>query len=219
MLENGFKLIDNFISEDQIISIVNELSQIHIAGKVGGIRNANAKLTTVGEYADSDGVLKYASQFLRSRPMLVRAIIFNKTTENNWLVTWHQDKTVAVSKQFELDGWGPWSVKDGTLHVQPPLEVLNQMVTFRIHLDDSNHENGCLKVIPRSHSLGIFPQSSIAEYASTHTPYECVAKRGSALAMRPHILHSSSKGTQPSQRRVLHLEFSSYQLPPGITWA
>lgn len=219
MLDDGFKLIDNFISEDQINNIVNELNSFPITGKVGGLRNANAKLSTVGAYAKTECVLEHAAQFLPSRPMLVRAIIFNKTHENNWLVTWHQDKTVAVSEKFELGGWGPWSVKDGTIHAQPPLEVLDQMVTFRIHLDDSNLENGCLRVIPGSHNLGIIPQASIAEHTSPSKSHECIATRGSALVMRPHILHASSKGSQPSQRRVLHLEFSSYQLPPGITWA
>lgn len=219
MLDDGFSLIDNFISDDHINNIVNEFNSLPITGKVGGLRNANAKLATVGAYAKSEGVLEYAARFLPSRPMLVRAIIFNKTHKNNWLVTWHQDKTVAVSEQFERDGWGSWSVKDGTIHVQPPLDVLNQMITFRIHLDDSNQENGCLKVIPRSHSVGIIPQANIAAYTYEHKPHECIAKRGSALVMRPHILHSSSKASQPSQRRVLHLEFSSYQLPPGITWA
>ena len=58
-------------------------------------------------------------------------------------------KTIAVSDKFEKAGWGPWTLKAGVHHVQPPIEVLNNMVTFRIHLDDTNESNGCLKLIDR----------------------------------------------------------------------
>jgi len=93
------------------------------------------------------------------------------------------------------------------------------MVTFRIHLDDTNLENGCLKVHPESQKLGILTQADIQKYIETHTPVICEAKAGSALAMRPHILHASSKAITPSQRRVLHLEYSSFELPDGVEWA
>ncbi len=160
-----------------------------------------------------------AQEYLCGTPKFVRAILFNKTFNNNWLVTWHQDKTVAVSTKFERDGWGPWSIKDSTNHVQPPIEVLNYMITLRIHLDDIDEKNGCLKVIPKSHMLGILPQDKISEYTKKHEQVSCIGKRGSALVMRPHILHSSSKAINSAQRRVLHVEFSSYKLPEGVAWA
>ncbi|ABC28723.1 conserved hypothetical protein [Hahella chejuensis KCTC 2396] len=37
--------------------------------------------------------------------------------------------------------------------------------------------------------------------------------------MKPHLLHASSKGTTPNQRRILHVEFSDYPLPAGAQWA
>lgn len=62
-------------------------------------------------------------------------------------------------------------------------------------------------------------QTSIKDYASSHQAVECIAKRGAVLIMRPHLLHSSKKGTHPSERRILHLEFSRYPLPNNIDWA
>jgi ectoine hydroxylase-related dioxygenase (phytanoyl-CoA dioxygenase family) len=105
------------------------------------------------------------------------------------------------------------------VHVQPPIAVLNQMITFRIHLDDSSQANGCLKVLPKSHELGILDQNEIQEYVQHNRSVICEARSGSALVMRPHILHASSKAKNPSQRRVLHLEYSSFKLPSGISWA
>ena len=93
------------------------------------------------------------------------------------------------------------------------------MVTFRIHLDDTNQENGCLKILPKSQKLGILDHASIQGYVQDHSPVICETPADSALVMRPHILHSSSKALNPTQRRVLHLEYSSFKLPPGIAWA
>lgn len=218
-LEDGYEMIDEFLSHDQIISINSEIEAIELPPKAGGIRNVEKKLSSIRELADSEQLKDQARKYLSGPASLVRAILFNKTAENNWLVTWHQDRTVAVSERFEKNEWGPWSVKDGVHHVQPPVDVLNQMVTFRIHLDDTNPKNGCLKVLPKSQEQGILDHGAIQEYAQNHSSVICEALEGSALVMRPHILHSSSKASNPSQRRVLHLEYSSFKLPSGVAWA
>ncbi|MEW5250264.1 phytanoyl-CoA dioxygenase family protein [Microbulbifer sp. 2201CG32-9] len=152
-------------------------------------------------------------------PEVVRVILFDKTPEKNWLVTWHQDKTIAVSGKAEIPGWGPWTVKDGVHHVQPSLEILEDMLTFRIHLDDTNEKNGCLKVIPDSHRLGILSRDAQDQIVKESPEYICSARSGDLLIMRPYILHSSSKGINPSHRRILHVEYSGAMLPKGLRWA
>ena len=218
-LEDGYEIIDEFISRDQLICIKSEIRTIELPSKAGGIRNADKKFSSVYDLAHSEQMKAKAKNYISGSASLVRAILFNKTPDNNWLVTWHQDKTVAVSEKFENNKWGPWSVKDGITHVQPPVEVLNSMVSFRIHLDNTNQENGCLKVLPQSQNLGILDHGSIQEYVKNNTPVICEAPECSALVMRPHILHSSSKAQKSSQRRVLHLEYSSFKLPSGVAWA
>lgn len=79
-------------------------------------------------------------------------------------------------------------------------------------------DNGCLKVIPNSHLEGIIPQSDINNVVKTKQSYNCIAKARDLVLMRPHILHSSSKSIQPNHRRVVHLEFSNYDLPVGLKW-
>jgi len=218
-LDDGYELINAFISQNQLISVTKEITSLGLPANMGGIRNAEKKFPSIHKLANSEHLNTQAKKYLNGPVSLVRAILFNKTAENNWLVTWHQDKTIAVSKKIEMNQWGPWSVKDETPHVQPPIEVLNEMVTFRIHLDDTNQENGCLKIFPQSQKLGILDHASIQEYVQNHSPVICEAPAGSALIMRPHILHSSSKASNPSQRWVLHLEYSSFKLPSGIEWA
>lgn len=215
----GYEIIEDFLSQDQLQSIRVELEEFRLAKASGGVRNIDKKARSVGDLATSDYMRNQAKNYLTGSPFLVRGILFDKTPESNWLVCWHQDRTVAVSERFERAGWGTWTVKDGTHHVQPPIKVLEQMVTFRIHLDATDTTNGCLRVMAGSHSVGLLGSAQIQQYVSSNHPVHCKAPAGSALVMRPHILHSSGKATQPSRRRVLHLEYSSYELPEGVQWA
>ncbi len=219
MLEKGYEILENFIPDSLSNELSDSISPITLQSSRGGIRNIEKKSKSVMRFIESDLVLQTAAKYLSGEPKFVRAIFFNKTIHQNWLVSWHQDKTVSVSQKFESKGWHPWSVKDNIIHVQPPLHVLENMVALRVHLDPSNLENGCLKVVPYSHELGILKQKEIDEYMAQSQPVHCVVNKGAALIMRPHLLHASSKGSNPSSRRVLHLEFSSYKLPFGVTWA
>lgn len=216
--ELGFELLLDFISPEIAQSVIGEVDSVLLNSKGGGIRNADKKFHSISELASSEYLLTKAARYLSGKPSLVRAILFDKSPKNNWLVTWHQDKTIAVSAKFDIEGWGPWSLKDRVHHVQPPISVLEDMVTFRIHLDESNEKNGCLKVIPKSHSLGLMAQEEIYRYTEQAQAEIVEAPRLSALAMRPQILHASSKAQEPSRRRILHLEYSSYKLPNGVNW-
>src|SRR4051812_4032501 len=59
----------------------------------------------------------------------VRAILFDKTAEQNWSLKWHQDRTIAVRQRIHIEGFGPWSIKTGMVHVEPPFDLLACMVT------------------------------------------------------------------------------------------
>ena len=217
--EIGFEVHSNFLGNDSVNAIITEIEALGSAYPKHGIRNAEKKLATVKDLIGSDLLLDKAKNYLAGSPEVVRVIVFDKTPDKNWLVTWHQDKTISVSGKKDIDGWGPWTLKDGIHHVQPGLNVLEEMVTFRIHLDDANESNGCLKVIPKSHSLGILSKNKQDRVVAESEEYICSAKSGDLLVMRPHLLHSSSKGTEPSHRRIVHVEYSSFQLPMGLAWA
>jgi len=217
-MDNGYEIIDKFICEKILNSISAEVNKFPIGRNKGGIRNADKLFKSVNSLARSKPVHNLANQYLPASAKLVRAIIFCKTAKNNWLVPWHQDKTVAVTRKFQNSSWLAWSFKDNIHHVQPPATIMEEMITIRINLDDTNKQNGCLKVVPKSHMLGILNQKSIDKIANNYSSVYCETKKGSALIMRPLILHSSEKAPIPNQRRVLHLEYSSYRLPIGIAW-
>jgi ectoine hydroxylase-related dioxygenase (phytanoyl-CoA dioxygenase family) len=218
-LEQGFRLESQFISQATVNTLIDEITKSNELKSPHGIRNAEKKFDCIAKLANSEKVIAQAKSILGEEPQLVRAIFFDKNPKKNWLVSWHQDKTVSVNKKLHIDGWGPWSLKDNTHHVQPSESVLNNMVTFRIHLDDSNADNGCLKVIPNSHTSGVLTQLEIDSLVKSAIFVECEANAGDMLIMRPLILHASSKAKLPKHRRVIHLEFSGYDLPNDVYWS
>ena len=106
--------------------------------------------------------------------------------------------------------------KAGICHVQPPIEILEKMIALRIHLDDADETNGALKVVPKSHKNGRLRADEIQNLLKANETELCGIKRGEAFLMRPMLVHASSKGTNPKHRRVIHIEYSTENLPNGL---
>ncbi|USA61345.1 phytanoyl-CoA dioxygenase family protein [Qipengyuania citrea] len=98
----------------------------------------------------------------------VRAILFDKRADQNWALGWHQDRTICVREEIETEGFGPFSKKQGLVHVEPPFEVIERMITLRIHLDPVPEENAPLLVAEGSHRLARF-----LCLRSTPLPHRC----------------------------------------------
>lgn len=202
-----------------MLSIKNEISNSNELHTKHGIRGADKKFSCVARLAHSHNFLNLAASYLGSESRVVRVIFFDKTPSKNWLVSWHQDKTVAVNKKLDIQGWGPWSIKDKIHHVQPPIDVLEHMLTFRLHLDHTDKTNGCLSLIPKSHAMGLLTQQALTDVANNNSPIYCEADAGDLLVMKPHIIHSSSKSVKPGHRRIVHIEYSNFELPKNLKWA
>ena len=215
----GIEIRPSVLSFEEIDAIKAEVSVDHEVLRRTGIRNLEKKFRSIAAVAASSTVLSIATSSLGRSAQLVRALFFDKTPERNWSVAWHQDRTVTVNRRIEMPGWGAWTRKDGVHHAQPPREALDHMVTVRLHVDDADEQGGCLYVIPGSQRLGVLTQAEIDLSVEGATPLACVVKAGDAVVMRPLLLHSSVKSRRPAHRRVVHLEYSSYELPPGVCWA
>ena len=185
---------------------------------VYAVRNLLARVPAVKELASSPVVRGLVEPTLGPNARCVRGILFDKSPDANWKVAWHQDLSIAVKRRVDMPGFGPWSVKAGVQHVQPPLEVLERMLTVRLHLDECGIDHGPLKVLPGSHAQGVLTADSVRAWRETHEPVPCVAAAGAAVLMRPLLLHASSSATRPGHRRVIHLEFCAADLPGGLEW-
>jgi len=149
---------------------------------------------------------------------LSKAIYFDKPPASNWYVTWHQDTTIHVREKMATGGFFGWTNKAGVIGVCPPEEVLRNTLTLRIHLDNTDEQNGALKVIPGSQNKRLSDEQ-IALITQNSIPIICEVDCGGIHLMKPLLLHSSAKTTNQKHRRVIHLEFNSLDLPNGLTWA
>lgn len=159
-----------------------------------------------------------AARLIGPAARAVRAILFDKTPLTNWSLGWHQDRTICVARREEAEGYGPWSVKGGMAHVEPPFELLAGMVTLRVHLDDVPSSNAPLLFAPGSHKLGKVPVAEISEVVARHGIRVCLAQAGDVWAYATPILHASDAATGSAHRRVLQLDYSADRLPGGLEW-
>lgn len=214
----GWAITSPLFQPDLLDTLTSELTSVVGDTSARGGTRQLLDIPVVQELARSDPVRSVAEAALGKGCFAVRGILFDKTPSANWKVTWHQDLTIAVRARRDTDGFGPWSVKEGVPHVQPPMPVLERMVAVRVHLDDCGPENGPVRVIPRSHAYGRLSGASIDVWKQEHASIDCTLSRGGILAFFPLLLHASSPSSRPGHRRVVHLEFAATNLPEGLEW-
>jgi hypothetical protein len=226
--EDGFTALPQVFGPDQVDAILQgvarSLGTPHgqasaIRGQEGAVYAARNILAVWPEAAEAwrvprlPGVLE---ALLGPRYGLVRALFFDKPPGLTWSLPWHKDLTVAVrDNRLPSARFGKPTRKAGVPHVEAPREVLEMMLTARIHLDDVTEENGPLKVIPGSHREGK------ATADGTALPRTVLARRGDVLLIRPLVEHCSGRSHPETarHRRILHLEFAgSPDLPDGYAW-
>lgn len=218
---NGFAIVEGVLARSAVEHLLTSLEHIGDTGSVrkrGGVfavRNLLDVSPEVRRLAHSETVRALVKPILGERFFPVRGVLFDKIPDANWKVPWHQDVTIAVQERVEAEGFGPWSMKSDVLHVQPPAEVLEHMVSVRLHLDNCGEENGALRVIPGSHLHGRIPENEIPAMREQTPELVCAVGIDGALLMRPLLLHASSPSRVPGHRRVVHLDFASVHLHPG----
>jgi ectoine hydroxylase-related dioxygenase (phytanoyl-CoA dioxygenase family) len=174
----------------------------------------------VARVASDERLLGIARRFVGETAVPFRATLFEKTGQANWLIAWHQDLALPLVEKFDAPGWTSWSTKGGFTYVQAPAWALERVIALRLHLDDSTAMNGPLRVIPDSHHDGVLSDPDVWARAARGPEIECVVAKGGVIAMRPLLIHASSKCEKDLPRRVLHIEYAdSLELAPGIKLA
>lgn len=207
----GYAVVPACLDEEIIQRLSVGLSEASYAK-----RNLLA-MPLIRELAASVPIRTMAEAVLGKRCFAVKGTFFNKTQESNWKVAWHQDLTIMVREPKEVAGFGPWTVKEDIVHVQPPADILSRILAIRLHLDESGPDNGPLRVLPGSHRQGRLSSKEVAEWPKSESVV-CTVPRGGALLMRPLLLHASSACVVSKPRRVIHLEFAAEDLSDGMEW-
>lgn len=214
LADQGYAIVSNVLAPDEIEFLGAEADRTALTTGRACVRHLRLRSAVFVALAADPRLLR----LIPDGYVPVRSILFDKTADRNWPVAWHQDLTIAVRNAVEIPGYGPWSMKEGVPHVQPPLAVLRGMVTLRIHLDDATAENGALRVCPGSHLLGRIPQEEIPRLVEERD-VTCACRAGDVLVMSLLILHASSRARLPARRRVVHFEYANPEsLDSRLEW-
>lgn len=222
--DNGFSIVDNIYSAEEVQNILVAINNADTSkdtfrksNDLFAIRQFLKEVPAAFNLVFTPKLKALIQQILDDNFFVVKSIYFDKPETSNWYVPYHQDLTISVDRKAELEDFRLWTKKQGQFAVQPPIDVLENILTIRIHLDDTDENNGALKVVPKSHLKKIYRPETI-DWAKEKETICCV-KQGGLMLMKPLILHSSNRTTNSKKRRVIHIEFSSRELPSEIQWA
>lgn len=210
LAEDGYERLRGFLSQSEVDALLAKVPKL---GPDAGTRDL-LSFDWCRDLANKPSVLAAIQRGLSGRIRAVRGILFDKSPAANWSLGWHQDTKVAVQRVGlgPWPGFSAWTEKEGIPHCLPPVEVLEQCLAIRIHLDPCPEDNGPLRVMKGSHALG-------RQVEPPDLPMEVLtADAGDALLIRPLLWHASTRSQRPSHRRVIHLEYCSADLPEGLEW-
>jgi Phytanoyl-CoA dioxygenase (PhyH) len=224
--EKGFAVVESVFDSAECDRFTRELEAALVActdervvlrrasGAIFGARNLLTVFPQTTMLWRKQPLMDLLTKVLGGQFGLVRGLYFDKSPEGTWSLPWHQDRTIAVREHaISSEQFRNRTMKGGVPHVEAPEELLRQMLTLRIHLDEVTEENGPLQVLPGTHACGAT--------SSAGPPVAVFAKAGDVLAMRPLLSHCSgaSHSETGRHRRVIHLEFAGLrELPDGYQW-
>jgi ectoine hydroxylase-related dioxygenase (phytanoyl-CoA dioxygenase family) len=206
-ITNGFEIVRSVLEPHEIADVTASLEEEGLERSRAGARHL-MRHSVVQRVARDPRLVALASRFLGPSVIPFRATLFDKSPDNNWLVVWHQDTALPLRERRDVSGWGPWSVKAGITYAHAPATALSRVAALRLHIDDSDTDNGPLRVLPGTHQMGVLSDAEIGQLARQIPPVDCIVPAGGIVAMRPLLVHASSKAESSRQRRVLHIEYA-----------
>lgn len=221
--KDGYSVVSSLFSEEEISEILNCIENTEQTGNafmqtrdLFAIRQLIKNVPQLSELLFTESMTRLIYDLFESTYFLTKAIYFDKPSESNWFVAYHQDLSISVNQKVNVPNYSNWTFKKGQYGVQPPLKILQDTITLRVHLDNTDRDNGALKIIPKSHQKGIIRKDS--KNWNTKDEVVCEAAKGSVMLMKPLTLHASNRTTNGKKRRVIHLEFNKNELTKPLDW-
>ncbi|TPN82307.1 phytanoyl-CoA dioxygenase family protein [Aquimarina algicola] len=221
--ENGYSILTDLYTDNEINNILACIEEDEQSGNsfmktkdLFAIRQLLKNIPKLTDLLFNKSLTELISDLSESEYFLTKAIYFDKPNGSNWFVPYHQDLSISVDQKADVEHYSNWTFKKGQYGVQPPVKILQDTITIRIHLDKTDKNNGALKVIPKSHLQGIIRIDS--EHWDTKNEFVCEVEKGGVMLMKPLILHASNRTMNNKRRRVIHLEFNKHRLSEPLNW-
>ncbi|WP_264552183.1 phytanoyl-CoA dioxygenase family protein [Flavobacterium sp. N2038] len=223
----GFSIVNNVYTENEIEKLISLIenktesdsdnSTFRKSQDLFAIRQFHKEVPETLDFIFNENLKEIIDSNFGKGYFITKSIYFDKPEKSNWFVAYHQDLTISVDKKIEAENFDNWTIKQNQFAVQPPVEILEDNFTIRIHIDKTTKDNGALKVINNSHSKGILRIENLDFESEKKTI--CEVEKGGIMIMKPLLFHASNKTTNNERRRVIHIEFSKQQLPAGLEWS
>lgn len=213
---NGFEIIEEVYSNDEIKDILGIINQKDLEKKFG-VREFLIKNPELINKIFTKNLLNILKRVSPNCNRAIKSIYFDKPPHANWIVNWHQDLTINLKAKKETLDFKNWRVTAERTIVQPSLSFLENIFTVRIHLDNCTKTNGALRVIKSSHKNGVIPIKDWLTEKKGEMEI-CEVKKGGILLMKPLTLHASRRTENQMNRRVIHIEFCETELPNNLEW-
>ena len=208
---NGFAWLRGMFNREQLDSLRRESAELLAAPRMRdsliqggdahptGARNLLDHWPSIVEWVRQSPIATVLRELLGDDVGCVRGLYFDKPPGQGWALPWHRDQVIAVAKHGVMGTFRKPTTKGGVAHVEAPIELLQQMLSVRIHLDPMRRENGAIMVQPGSHTMNREAEPLMLE-----------CNTGDVLLMRPLLLHSSVNCDVSTllHRRIIHLEFA-----------
>lgn len=224
LVENGFSVIDSIYSEKEIAAIVGVIDSLDTSNPtfrktddLFAIRQFIKEVPEIKNLLFNSKLSDIINSIGGNDYFIVKSIYFDKPEKSNWFVSYHQDLTISVNEKKEIENFTNWTKKHNQFAVQPTTGILENIFTVRIHLDNTNSENGALKILNKSHQKSVFRLDNI-DFCNEEELI-CDVKSGGIMIMKPLLFHGSNKTTNDKNRRVIHIEFSNKILPENLQWS
>ena len=212
--EYGYAIIPAVLFSEEVEKLAADLQSQQLPRSRAGVRHM-LSVSCVAQIAHDLRLLGLAQEILGRNAFPFRATLFDKSSDSNWLITWHQDTALPLVQKREMPGWGPWSIKQNVTYAHAPAVTLEQVIALRLHLDDSTEENGPLRIVPGSHRHGVLSDQEVGTAVASAETVTCIVPQGGIILMRPLIIHASSKSRSSAPRRLLHIEYATHTTVPA----
>lgn len=215
--EEGYLVVEDVLSEDELAGCREEIEQLHrlsaeleTAGAPESSQFQREPYAKGANRADGLPVLRKIentreiSEFFRDlsvHPNLLRVL---KGLLGPDLLLFRS--TLMLKPAFHGSAHAPHQ-DSAYWPIEPPA-----LVTVSIALNDATTENGCFKVIPRSHTWGLKDWGLIAQAQDTESAFdqdlkegqqvEVPLKAGSALFFHSLMVHGSGPNRSPHPRNT-----------------
>lgn len=203
----GFAIIDSVYSKNEIEKLITliesstankkENTTFRRSEDLFAIRQFHKEIPETLDYIFSQKLKNIINSIFGEGYFITKSIYFDKPEKSNWFVAYHQDLTISVDKKIETENFENWTTKQNQFAVQPPVAILENNFTIRIHLDKTTKDNGGLKVLNKSHTKGIFRVENLTIENETI----CEVNEGGIMIMKPLLFHASNKNHKQQTKK------------------